>query len=209
MPGRSVSCGTSTVGVGGGSAKKLPGLSWACSRASTRRLSGSSLAQAALGHPDGSISLYELSSARALRRLGPGRVPIHFAFHPDSRQLALAYHEYTQIRDLETGNVCAQFPYPHEEWPFVAWSPDGKTLATGGGDRVVHLWDVASHKETAKLEGFKEGGIIFAFNRAGDLLASSGWDGTLRLWDPRTGQQLFQVRVDIPDRSKNNGTDSG
>src|SRR5262249_43578168 len=33
------------------------------------------------------------------------------------------------------------------------------------------------------------------FNRAGDLLASTGWEDTLRLWDPRTGQQLFQVRA--------------
>ncbi|HMF19409.1 MAG TPA: tetratricopeptide repeat protein, partial [Gemmataceae bacterium] len=38
-------------------------------------------------------------------------------------------------------------------------------------------------------------GLVFAFNHAGDLLASTSWDGTLRLWDPRTGQQLFQTQA--------------
>jgi WD40 repeat protein len=139
--------------------------------------------------------LYELPSARALRRLGPGPIPIHFAFRPDGRQLALAYRDYAQVRDVETGDVGAPFSYPPERWTYVAWSPDGKTLVTVGGDWVIRLWDVATRKQTVQLEGFKNNGINFAFNRAGDLLASTAWDATLRLWDPRTGQQLFQVRV--------------
>jgi WD40 repeat protein/serine/threonine protein kinase/Flp pilus assembly protein TadD len=148
----------------------------------------------ALGHPDGSISLYDLPSGRPLRRLDPGPVVNGLAFHPNGRQLALTGHGLIQVRDVETGKVFAEFRHPTGFWN-VAWHPDGKTLAAAGGDRIIHLWDVATGKPTVRLEGFKNGGIAFTFNRAGDLLASNGWEGTLRLWDPRTGQQLFQVRA--------------
>jgi WD40 repeat protein len=120
------------------------------------------------------------------------------AFRPDGRLLVLAFQDFAQVRDLETGEVSAEFRYPAEAYPVAAWHPDGKTLATFfGGDQIIRLWDVATRKQTAQLEGSKGGGgITFTFNRAGDLLASNGWENTLRLWDPRTGQQLFQVRAD-------------
>src|SRR5262249_18542813 len=82
---------------------------------------------------------------------------------------------------------------------YVAWHPDGKTVATTGDDRVIRLWDVATGNPTVQMEGPKNIGIKCAFNRAGDLLASNGWDATLRLWDPRTGQQLFQLRAETPE----------
>jgi serine/threonine protein kinase/WD40 repeat protein/Flp pilus assembly protein TadD len=154
--------------------------------------------QLALAHGDGSISLYNLPAGGLLRRLDAGPVPRYMAFRPDGQQLALACPDRAQVRDLQTGQVCAEFQYPDEGYPCVAWHPDGKTLAAVGGDRIIRLWDVATGKQTVQLEGFKNGGIGFTFNRAGDLLASTGWEGVLRLWDPRTGQQLFQVRGEWP-----------
>src|SRR5262249_39543038 len=56
------------------------------------------------------------------------------------------------------------------------------------------------------LEGFKNGGIFSTFNRTGDLLVSSGWEGRLRFWHPRSGKQVFDAPGDLlahcfrPDR---------
>jgi serine/threonine protein kinase/WD40 repeat protein len=146
----------------------------------------------ALGHPDGSISLYELPSGQRLRRLGPGPVPNSLAFDPNGRRLALTSNGRIQVRDVDTGKVCAEYRDRASFW-HVAWHPDGKTLAVEGNDRIIYLWDVALGKPTVRLEGTRDFNIRFTFNRAGDLLASNSWENTLRLWDPRTGQQLFQV----------------
>jgi WD40 repeat protein/Flp pilus assembly protein TadD len=154
--------------------------------------------QFALAEADGSVCLYDLPSGWLRRRLDPGVVAGWVAFAPDGRQLAVAGRDRAQVRDLQTGEVCAEFRYPAEAYPYIAWHPDGKTVAMVGGDRAIYLGDVATGKQTVKLEGFKNGGIGATFSHAGDLLASAGWDYTLRLWDPRTGQQLFQVRANWP-----------
>ena len=154
--------------------------------------------QLAVAHTDGSISLYDLPSGRRARRLAAGPIPVHLAFHPEGRQLALACPTLTQVRDVDSGKVLASYSYPRDDWPFVAWHPEGKSLATVGGDRAIYLWDVATGKMVHKLQGFKNGGINCAFNRTGDLLVSTGWENFLRLWDPRTGQELLHTPVTWP-----------
>jgi WD40 repeat protein len=149
--------------------------------------------QFALGEADGTIGVFELPSGRQLQRLEGRLRPHSLVFHPTERKLAVAHTTGVQLRDLETGKVLANFPHVEEQYPYAAWHPDGKTLATVGGDRVMRLWDVATAKEIAHLEGTKSGGIGFAFNHRGDLLASISWDGMLRLWDPRTGKQLLST----------------
>src|SRR5262249_33009376 len=75
----------------------------------------------------------------------------------------------------------------------VAFSPDGKALASGSEDRTVRLWDVATGKETASLMGHE--GVVHsvAFSPDGKALASGGgkfkrgeWpSGELKLWEVR------------------------
>src|SRR4029453_11657579 len=98
--------------------------------------------------------------------------------------LAVSCATGVQIWDLDSGTMLTELSQPRAE--YLAWHPDGKTLAVDGGNRIVHIWDVAARKNIARLEGHKGGGIRFVYNHAGDLLASACWDGILRLWDPRT-----------------------
>ena len=64
----------------------------------------------------------------------------------------------------------------------VVFSPDGRLLASGGADQVVHVWDVESGTIRHTLRGHTNTIKALAFRPDGRLLASGGSDRTIRLW---------------------------
>jgi WD40 repeat protein len=64
----------------------------------------------------------------------------------------------------------------------VAFSPDGKYLASGSSDKTVKLWSVESQKEVTTLESHNEYVRSVAFSRDGKYLASGSADKTVKLW---------------------------
>jgi hypothetical protein len=70
----------------------------------------------------------------------------------------------------------------------VAYSLDGKTLASGNGDHTIKLWDVATDKERATLQGHIYVVFSVAYSPEGKTLASGSADNTIGLWDVATGK---------------------
>ncbi len=67
----------------------------------------------------------------------------------------------------------------------VAFSPDGRQLASGSHDGTVWLWDVATGVQRRTVRGHTKPVISVAFSLDGRLGASASWDQTVRLWRRR------------------------
>jgi WD40 repeat protein len=76
----------------------------------------------------------------------------------------------------------------------VAFSPDGKVLASGNSDNRVRLWDADTGKEVRVLEGHTGPVNRVAFSADGKLLASGSQDSDVRLWDVETGKERRRIK---------------
>jgi WD40 repeat protein len=78
----------------------------------------------------------------------------------------------------------------------VAFAPDDKTLATGGGDDLIRIWDATNEfRELSGLKGHTDCVVRIAYFPAGDKLASVSWDGSAIVWDLKTRKPLHTIKL--------------
>lgn len=77
----------------------------------------------------------------------------------------------------------------------VAFSPDGKILASAGRDNVLRLWDSDTGRLLYALRDHTNPVMGVAFSPDGKILASCGLDNALRLWDVATGKSLRVIQA--------------
>jgi WD40 repeat protein len=99
-----------------------------------------------------------------------------------------------QLMDAETGAVqhVLEENALFVEW--VAFTPDGRTIGTGGWDQFAKLWDTRTGKLRAVLKGHKDVVYHGTFSPDGKTLATAGWDGKVKLWHVATGQELLTLQ---------------
>ncbi|MCA9816251.1 MAG: WD40 repeat domain-containing protein [Cyanobacteria bacterium HKST-UBA01] len=79
----------------------------------------------------------------------------------------------------------------HISWvKCLEFSPDARKAASGGVDKTVRLWDMASGQELHRFEGHDDNVTALAFSPVGSRLASGSSDKTIRIWDLDSGREI-------------------
>jgi len=146
-------------------------------------------------HQDGEVSIFDLGSGRELQRF-PGTQKFNsLVLSPGNDRLACASetNPVVEIRGVTSSPKITTVTCPANVY-CVAWSPDGKRLATACRDFSIYIWNAETGQRQAVLEGPTAQITSLAFGHAGNLLANASWDGVIRLWNPDSGRQIAKYR---------------
>ncbi len=145
------------------------------------------------------VHIWDANTGRKIRTLAGHTQPVKsVAFSPDGRLLASGSGKPSdavgtdgelKLWDVASGREVFDLR-GHITVCALAFSPDGRRLASAGADQTIKLWDVATGKEIITLRGHRGAVRTLAFSPNGQQLLSASHDMTVRVWDatPLTGQ---------------------
>ncbi len=135
------------------------------------------------------------------RNIHPGDGALNgVAFSPDSTVIAAGGTRFAHVLDAKTGERLHRLEGHTATVTSIAFSPDGKLLASASMDKTIRLWEVRSGNQIKVLQGGKfpvedvpRTGV--AFFPDGKMLASCGADENVILWDIETGLGEYRART--------------
>ncbi len=122
-------------------------------------------------------------------------------FNADSSQILVAggipsRRGELQVFNTADGSRVFSLPQAHDDVIYAArFSPDGKRIASGGADKYLRTFDIATSQQIRRFEGHTSYVLGVAWKRDGQLLASAGADNTVKVWNAETGDQQRTIET--------------
>jgi WD40 repeat protein/serine/threonine protein kinase len=153
----------------------------------------------------GDVKVWHATRGQEAIRLPAPQIPWRVAFSPDSRRLAAALgtpdlRGELRVWEPSTGREVLLIPAHRITACDVAFSPDGRLLASAGHEQVVKLWDATTGQAIRTLRGHQAVVHGVAFSPDGRLLASRDLRQTVRVWEVGTGREVLTTAGGVESR---------
>jgi WD40 repeat protein len=152
------------------------------------------------GDSEGTIRTWETESGEEVCSTESAwRFPHQIGFSQDEKLIAfVCYRNLGDLHHIEVWDRRSGETFTlgdSDNFLFVLFSPDGKTVIAGELDGDISLWDIPSQSRRAVLKGHSKAVLCGAVSPNGKLLATGSRDGTVRLWDLRDAKLIATFAI--------------
>ncbi len=148
----------------------------------------------ATGSADQTARVWDATTGEEVAKLNRDGAVNFVAFTPDGKFVVTADEKTARVWDAIAGKEVAKLDRDGGTRSIIAFSADGKFVATASFDKTARLWDVNAGEELAEFNRDRIDAI--AFSADGNYIATASFDKTARLWEAKTGKEVARLKHD-------------